>query len=863
MACFGFNWQKKVSLVEKGNQGEQKKDEDRGSLSVPENPDLNRILDKAMEFFARKKWEEGIGDLQKVMEGNALGVEDRFGRNDPFKVFYSEDDRLFFPLARFCQSLLSSLPREGLETFRLLVDPKVEERYLKAAEALDEGELRRLFELYLPSSYGASVGMLLADLFETQGRLGESYLARERILESFPDPSRVVQIKIHVRQAHLAALMGNEEGRDKHLRVLLELDPAGSVRINGELIPLSNLGEHEAFALRGKLGRERKELISGFSTFNFVPLWEFRCRVQDPYGLGKSKNQNRGGTMFFGTRGTKVPDNKSYRAGLPLSFARLHGKRVLLIKDHMRLVGLDEETGKLVLSWPKNPESWKKSSYFRPVSRMQQQALSYRNPAKDFAQQRVTVRNTSKGSFLYFLGSFHVPVGRGGSGGLQYRNALVCYDATKGEELWNVRPKVKDGKQVFFLAPPLSIGPWLYAPIQVDREFSIAKIDPKDGEILTVVPVHSGGSELLLPPPVPLVAKGNILYFLTNSGGVAAFRAPGLELLWFRRYETWDPVQAKPRVLQQTRRTFYGVQKVRQRKFYPSPPRISGDFLVISPSDSDVLLCLNRFSGKVEWQLPRYERGTRSLNFYQVLGPVRGRIFLVGTVLQGVDVATGKRLFETPLGESLFGRGLALGDHVFLPISTGVQVFNGKTGEPLGVFPLLPLEKGGEEKKAPVSLVGGDGLLFVSDEAGVMAYAVPEDFLSSVPGVLETIRRNLLVGKRIEAFEFGEKALSDGEVSAKSREAVLSSCRRIGREIALDLSRKGEVEKALALLKRTNTLLHKFGHKENPDLLLARIEILEKAGRSNEVRQLLEILGSLHSVQLESQGSGEKRKEMK
>ncbi len=846
-----------------GSQGGKPTEEDSGGLSVPENSDLNRILDKAMEFFARKKWEEGIGDLQKVMEGKALGVEDPFGRNDPFKVFYSEDGRLFFPLARFCQSLLASLPKEGLETFRLLVDPKVEERFLKAAEALDEGELRRLFELYLPSSYGASVGMLLADLFEAQGRLGESYLARGRILESFPDPSRSVQIKIHVRQAHLAALMGNEEGRDHHLKALMALDPAGSVRVNGELVPLSKLGEHEAFALRGDIEREQTALASGFSALDFVPLWEFRCWVQDPYGLGKTKNLNRGGTVFFGTSGTKVPDNKSFRAGLPLSFARIQGRRVVLIKDHMRLVGLDEETGKLVLSWPKDPEDWKKSSFFRPVSRMQQQALSYRNPAKDFAQQRVTVRQTPKGPYLYYLASFHVPVGRGGSGGMQFRNALVCYDATRGEELWNVRPKLKDGKKVFFLAPPISIGPWLYAPIQVNREFSVARMDPKDGEVLGVSPVHSGGSELLLPPPVPLVAQGNILYFLTNSGGVAAFRAPDLELLWFRRYETWDPVQPKPRISQQTRRTFYGIQKVRQRKFFPSPPRISGDFLIISPVDSDVLLCLNRFSGKVEWKLPRFERGNRNAAFHQVLGPVSGRIYLVGTMLQGVDVATGKRLFEVPLGETLFGRGLALGDKVFVPMSHGIEVFDGKTGAQKGTIQLAPLEKGGEETRPFISLSGGDGLLFVSDEAGVMAYAVPEDFLSSEPGLVEAMNRHLLVGKKQEAFELGEKALLAGEVSEESREAVLSSCRRIGREIALDLSKRGEVEKALAQLKRTNALLHKFGHKKTPDLLLARVEILEKAGRSNEVRQLLEILGSLQSVQLETPGSDENEKEKK
>jgi outer membrane protein assembly factor BamB len=846
-------------------QGEEKKDEEGGgSLSVPENTDLNRILDKAMEFFARKKWEEGIGDLQKVMEGKALGVDDKFGRNDPFKVFFSEDERLYFPLARFCQSLLASLPREGLETFRLLVDPKVEERYLKAVEDLDEGELRRLFELYLPSSYGAVVGMMLADLLEAQGRLGESYLSRQRILESFPDPSRSVQVKIHVRQAHIAALMGNEEGRDLHLKALQSLDPAASVRVHGELVPLSRLGEHEAFALRGAFKEGDKELDSGFSAFDFVPLWEFRGKVSDPYGLGKANLRNRGGTVFFsGSRGTKVPDNKSYRAGLPLAFAKIGGRQVLLIKDHMRLVGLDEETGKLVLSWPKNPEEWKRSSYFRPVSRMQQQALSFRNPAKDFSQQRVTIRHTPRGQYFYFLGNFKVPMGRGRLGGNQYRNSLFCFDVIKEKQVWMVKTRLKNGKNVFFLAPPISIGNWLFAPIQVDREFSIAKLDPKDGEILDVAPVHSGGSELLLPPPVPLVSQGNVLYFLTNSGGIAAFRAPDLELLWFRRYETWSSVQPKPKVLNQTRRTFYGVQKVRQRKFFPTPPLVFGDFIVIAPTDSDVLLCLNRFSGQVEWQLPRFEPGFRKRSFQQILGPSDGRIYLAGTALQGIDVVTGKRLFEVPLNERLFGRGLALGGHVFIPQASGVQVFNGETGSHLGAFPLPPLEKGGEERTAPISLFGRDGLLFVSDEVGVMAYAVPEDFLVSSSSVFDSMNRMLLVGRKAEAFELGSKALHSGGLSSKQREVVLDLCRRIGREVALDFSRKGETQFALDQLKVTKTLLRKLGHKENPDLLLARIEILEKAGKVNEVRQLLEILSALPHVSSTFSVGGHQKKEKK
>ncbi len=844
-------------------QGSKKEDEG-GSLTVPENNDLNRVLDKAMEFFAKKKWDEGIGDLQKVMEGKALGEDERFGKSDPFKVFYSEDNRLFFPLARFCQKLLASLPKEGLEAFRLLVDPKVKDRYLNAAESLDEGELQRLFELYLPSSYGARVGMLLADLFEAEGRLGEAYLVRERILENYPDPSRNVQIMIHVRQAHLAALLGNEDGWGRHLKALVHMDPGGSVRVHGELVPLTKLGEHEAFALRGRLEERRKDVDAGFSAFDFVPLWEFRCLVQDPYGLGKVKGNRRGGTVFFsGSGGTKVPDNKSFRAGLPLSFARVHGRNVLLIKDHMRLVGLDEETGKLVFVWPKDPESGKKSSFFRPVSRLRQQTLAYRNPAKDFAQQRVTSRVTPHGSFFYFLGSYRVPLGQGGVGGMQYRNSLICYDASKGKELWNLRPKLKGGRRVFFLAPPISLGDWLFAPVQVDREFSVAKIDPKDGELLSIVPVHSGGSELLLPPPVPLVAQGNILYFLTNSGGVAAFRAPNLELLWFRRYETWDPVQPKPKATVRARRTFYGVQKIRLRKFFPSLPLISGDNLIVAPVDSDVLLCLNRFSGKVEWQLPRYERGTRSESFHQVLGPDDGRIFLVGTAIQGVDIRTGKRLFESTLSDPLFGRGLALGGQVFLPMDNGIQVFDGRTGVQLGSYQLPPLEKGGEERTAPISLKGKNGLLFVSDEAGVIVYAVPEDFLASSPSVMEEMRRLLLLEKKREAFDLGMKTLLSGQLSSDSREAVLDFCRRIGREMALDLSKKGETEPALLQLKRTDALLHKFGHKGNPDLLLARIEILERAGRSNEVRQLLEILGSLPSVQLETHGAGGKKKESK
>ena len=838
---------------QKPGEKKEESDENGGSLSVPENPDLNRILDKAMEFFSREKWEEGIGDLQKVMEGKALGVEDRFGRNDPFKVYYSDNERLYFPLARFCQNLLSSLPPEGLETFRLLVDSKVEERYARAKESLDEAELRRLFELYLPSSYGASVGMLLADLFETQGRLGESLLVRDRILENFPDPSRKIQVRIHLRQAHISALLGNEEARNRHLQALLRLDPGGSVRVHGELVPLSKLGEHEAFALREDLREGRSEEVRGFSAFDFIPLWEFRCEVKDPYGLGKVSTRNSSGTVFFSGRGgIKVPDNKSYRAGLPLGFVRFHGRWTLLIKDHLRLVGLDEETGKLVFSWPKDPSEWKRRSRFRPVNRMMQQSLSYRNPAKDFAQQSVSLRATPNTTYVYFLGDFRKPLGRGGMEGSQYRNSLICFDTEKQEPLWKVRPKLKDGRRLFFLAPPLSLGSWLFAPVQVGREYSIAKLDPKDGEVLQVVPIHSGGSELFLPPPVPLRAKGNILYFLTNSGGVAALRAPDLELLWFRRYETWDPVQPPPKAANPRRRSFYGVQKIRQRKFFPYPPILFGDLLLIAPTDSDVLLCLNRFSGKVEWKLPRFERGPRVVTFRQVLGPSEGRIYLAGTMLQAVDILTGKRLFEVSLTDTLLGRGLALGGHVFLPVAEGIQVFDGKTGRQLGTFPLPPLEKGGEERNLPMSLWGRDGLLFASDEAGVVAYAVPEDFLGSVPSVLEAIQRRLLLEKKEEAFTLGEKALLGGEVPREEREAVLDVSRRIGREFALDLAARGEVDKALEQLRRTKVLLQKFGkgalrNKYLADLLLARIEVLEKAGRSNEVRQLLEILDSLPS----------------
>ncbi len=819
-----------------------------GGLVLPENPDLNRILDKAQRFLAEGKWEEGVGDIQRLLEGKALekGFE---GANDPFSALYSEDEHLYLPLVRHCQRLICGLEPEGREAYRLLVDGRAAREFADAAGVLDPGRLARLADLYFASGVGPEIVGLLADFELSRGEVERSILWRERLLEEYPDLSPKLLRRTLLRLAQARALIGDRIRLAETLARLRAEDPKGSVRVLGELVPITALGDHPAFRIRDSetLAKRRSGVSEGLPASALTLLWRFRFHQPDPYGLRTRRSGNRGRTVFFGGGPVMMPNVKSFRTGVPVAFDPSRSR--LVFKDHDRLVLCDLLSGKLEGSFPPDPDTWKRVSSYRVPTVQGNGVLRLRIPVMDLAQQRVVLAENR----AYYLVEKRVG-SQGRNGEFPYRDKLACFDMESGTEIWRRAYRSWNKKPLFLQCPPLVFGDRLYVPARRDRSFLILGISAEEGILEREVVVHGGGTSMLAVPAVPPVRSGDLLIHQTNAGVVAAFRLPDLELLWLRRYETRTRHQDRIRTRSIPRGRWWGVREVPLRKWAPHPPILRKGRVLIFPTDSDALLCLDANSGKVLWMLPRVEQGIREIELHDLVGVEGDRILLTGSHLQCVDLVSGKRLWETPLDRPPSGRGMVVAGRVYLPSGEEILRFRVEDGLQDAVYRLAPPL--GEEKEAlPATLELADRFLLVVSEAGIDAYAVPEDLIDHAKDPGSRVCRLLALQRIDEAWTALRRALEEGSLRPGDRPASAGGDPLTGESwgalfarLSGELAEAGLAREGLeASLRRLDEAQRILGMEADPVLLLHRVLLLEKAGeRTAELRRLKEKLSLMN-----------------
>ncbi len=833
--------------------GTNRNRDDAPPLALAESEDLNRVLRKVTEFFAQEppKWDEGVRLMQDLLEGKVFdaAVADE-QLLDPFQCVYSADRRLYIPFGRYCQQLLSRMPPEGLEAYRFVADSRVNSDMQVATEQLDVTRLQRLAELFFASSFGPEIVELLADLAELEGRLSQAVHFRQRLLEDYPDLGDERRLGLLLRQVHAAALLGEHALHEASLAALKERGLERQVVVAGESVRIADLERHPAFALDANRSVEPPVRAVdpatpslGPQSFDYSPLWRFAFTEPDPYGLrpkNKSGNQNDGMIFFGSMQALTIPSVRHDRPGTRVLVwqddVTSEDSLRIAIKDHDRLHVVGAISGKIAHRGAGKPTP--------PV--VQNQALRVRTPLTDVALMSVS----TDGRLLYATVG-NKPVQQGGnSEDFAYRNEVEAIDIKTGEVVWNVDASSNKDK-VFFQAPPLRHGKWLYAPVRRGQSFCIARIDPESGGIDKVVSLHSGGTRLLRVPAVmPVVADGSLLC-LTNAGAVASLRLPNLELRWLRAYESVSPEEDAPveKPRSTSRHMSYGVREQRLEKWKPIEPILVDGMAILAPIDSDTIFALDIQSGEPRWFLPRVEKRRGTL-FRELVGIARGRLCLAGgNTLQIVDARSGRRLAEAPLltlpnGE-VEGWGTVTDTHVWLPFDGGAYRFRLDDASYEGAF-VYPSDELGSEtwKSLPQRLQFAGPVLLSICESGVRAFAIDED-LAALPGtVLERARRRMASGEVQAAFDMLEGHLTQvaGQGATKIEEAKLLV--RLAGELAQESAPDARAG-ALAILERSASALQRAGLPLDPRLLIFRAAVLDPREDAREIRTLREQLADL------------------
>ncbi len=276
-------------------------------------------------------------------------------------------------------------------------------------------------------------------------------------------------------------------------------------------------------------------------------------------------------------------------------------------------------------------------------------------------------------------------------GGWSGGNSLAAYDlADRGRLRWRL-PIADPGRptraMAWMLGPPLPVNDRLFVLVEELGEVRLDVLDAETGSTVWNQPLAELDEEARVdnqdnqPRRVaglsPALAEG-VLVCPTGAGAVVAVDLATRTLLWAYNYRIGAPgdmvvMQNGVRVPQVGRiingRVVIGNGQTggSDGRWLDGCPVLAGGNVVLTPSESDHLHCLDLRTGAVKWTRPRED------GLY-VAGVVGDRLVIVGRRgVEAIDPDRGERLWLTPLtgeGAAISGRGLVVADRMFLPLDT-------------------------------------------------------------------------------------------------------------------------------------------------------------------------------------------------
>jgi len=265
-------------------------------------------------------------------------------------------------------------------------------------------------------------------------------------------------------------------------------------------------------------------------------------------------------------------------------------------------------------------------------------------------------------------------------------NRLVSYDLQTGRTLWSLGGN--ESRESFEL--PLA-GSYFYGTPAVDGDDLFLVAGKGDDVRMWCVNRRTGvpqWSQLIAYSDTKIdldiarrwvtsqVAVGDgVVICPTTVGWLVAIDRMRQSVLWAHRYtaRSANSSEREP-----------GAQFLPQRElnaqWSPSAPVIAGRYVVFTPQDEPILFCLNAVDGQKVWEKPK-ERGLYLAGVFDQI------VLIVGeTGATGIQLADGKPAWTTTFDETVrpSGRGVAVDDHFYLPLSSGeLQTIEITTGQVL------------------------------------------------------------------------------------------------------------------------------------------------------------------------------------
>ena len=217
-----------------------------------------------------------------------------------------------------------------------------------------------------------------------------------------------------------------------------------------------------------------------------------------------------------------------------------------------------------------------------------------------------------------------------------------------------------------------------------------------------------------------LATDGETLFVATSGGAVFALQASTGDIQWAATYprRTIEVMDVRRRIQ---------IRNGAVVDFEPTnlnlplanfiSPQL--DVVLMLASDSDQLLAFDRRNGSLKWEAPLGLDLAHSCR--EVLGVTSERIVLGGTQLTRAYDLKGGRVVWEAIHPVASGRGMLLGDSVYVPLRNTILRLDGKSGEVRGESVVPSLDG------LPVGNLSTDGKRIIVSGPGVVMALVPKE----------------------------------------------------------------------------------------------------------------------------------------
>ncbi len=685
------------------------------------SPVVNRILmlapreyqqqlRKAEDAIEREQYSEAIQALAQLLEPspipNAGLVE---GVQEDFFIGHPGDAQLSSSLRTEARRLLGRLPARGKALYRLNYGAEAQRRFDEALREHDDRLLSEVAWRYFHTDAGYLANLLLGRDHLDRGRPLAASMCFARLAES-PD----ALAKFDPELSLLLATSWHQSGNpDRAREVLLQLKdrmPAASFTLGGQTVPLFTAAEDPLDWLEQHLP------VSAESSTPVTSAWRMHR------GLPSRNPATNGGLPLLRHRWrvplASTPDDEEQINSI-LNEQREQGTSpiasvtplvvddVILMRTPENMLAVDFHSGKRIWEYPwADPPSVLLSEADVPArNRQQRRAQLEERLWKDAAYGQLA----SNGKCVYLLDELSY-VGPGAvdpttqvfrnialpdpNQPKEYNSLVALELATQGKYRWRVGGANGEDEpalaRVFFLGAPLVLADTLYVLGEVRGDVSLYVLDADTGHLrwsqqLAHVGVMNVVQDMArrLAGATPSYSDG-VLVCPTSAGAIVAIDIPTRSLLWGYQYpRSFMLTNGSIRLNFARARTH--LQRNDQGSWLDGTAVIAEGHVIVTPVESDELICLDLLTGKPAWTVSRDDNLLLTACVYD------GQVIVIGdTKIVSLGLDDGGIRWTLPIGDTAdpsapterpAGRGFLTGNHYFLPTTACLLAIDLDRGE--------------------------------------------------------------------------------------------------------------------------------------------------------------------------------------